>query len=156
MAQRFFERSSLAQQLLKAPSMEQAPCAACGSGELRRSNRRGIDHLVSWANLYPYRCLDCDSRCFRFGSRARRPKAAVALVFRPAKQHASPWQTTALHLDARREIDRHDYGSARRCAAVDSVTPAPDDYRRHAHRSLESVGALRRKRGTGNRGSSRW
>jgi ssDNA-binding Zn-finger/Zn-ribbon topoisomerase 1 len=46
-------------------------CPRCGTHNIRRTNRhRGwIDRLLTWINIYPYRCLDCPDRkrFYRFG-----------------------------------------------------------------------------------------
>jgi|GEM_PF-5783720 len=42
-------------------------CTGCGSDDLYRSRRRTVDHVLSWGNLYPYRCAGCGARFHRFG-----------------------------------------------------------------------------------------
>jgi ssDNA-binding Zn-finger/Zn-ribbon topoisomerase 1 len=45
-------------------------CPSCGSDEILRSRRRGLDHLLALANLYPYRCrhYSCERRFYGFGN----------------------------------------------------------------------------------------
>jgi len=44
-------------------------CIGCGSEDVYRSRRRPVDHVLSWGNLYPYRCAGCGARFHRFGRR---------------------------------------------------------------------------------------
>jgi len=49
-----------------SPQADLAICPSCGSSRLRRSRRRGIfDVLRSWSGVFPYRCAECQRRCFR-------------------------------------------------------------------------------------------
>jgi hypothetical protein len=41
-------------------------CSRCSSTETRRSSRRGIETLLSFIGIWPYRCERCDARFLRF------------------------------------------------------------------------------------------
>jgi hypothetical protein len=45
-------------------------CPHCGSDEIVRSRRRGVDLLLSFANVYPYRCrhYNCERRFYGIGN----------------------------------------------------------------------------------------
>jgi hypothetical protein len=47
-------------------------CPRCESEETRRSARRGIERVLSWVGLWPFRCERCDARFLRvaLGGRA--------------------------------------------------------------------------------------
>jgi predicted RNA-binding Zn-ribbon protein involved in translation (DUF1610 family) len=47
-------------------------CPECGTNKVRRANRCGtLDRVLSYLNIYPYRCRECLSRK-RFYSFGRR------------------------------------------------------------------------------------
>jgi hypothetical protein len=39
-------------------------CPRCSSEETRRSARRGIERVLSWVGLYPFRCEACNGRFY--------------------------------------------------------------------------------------------
>jgi hypothetical protein len=41
-------------------------CPRCASTEIRRSQRRGLETLLSWIGFWPFRCERCDARFLRF------------------------------------------------------------------------------------------
>jgi hypothetical protein len=52
--------------------MDPLNCPACGSANTRRSQRRNVfENALRALRLRPWRCLDCQSRFFRF--RLHRP-----------------------------------------------------------------------------------
>jgi predicted RNA-binding Zn-ribbon protein involved in translation (DUF1610 family) len=57
-------------------------CPKCGSDEILRSQRRGLDKLLSIANLYPYRCrnYNCETRFYSFGNDADRDYSNSGLL----------------------------------------------------------------------------
>jgi hypothetical protein len=42
------------------------PCPWCGSSSLSRSRRRGLERMLGWVGLFPYRCDACTRRIYRF------------------------------------------------------------------------------------------
>ena len=56
-------RDSQFGRLMKA---DRTRCSACGAGSLKRSRRRGIEHLLSRLGLVPLRCDDCFHRTLYF------------------------------------------------------------------------------------------
>ena len=52
--------------------MDPLNCPACGSANVRRSQRRNVfENALRGLRLRPWRCLDCQARFFRF--RRRQP-----------------------------------------------------------------------------------
>ena len=47
------------------PIIHAMPCPLCGTFDLTRSRRRGIEYFIAWLGIFPYRCLRCDLRCYR-------------------------------------------------------------------------------------------
>jgi hypothetical protein len=45
------------------PAVSSLKCPKCGSQQVRRSRRRGVERLLSLARIYPFRCEHC---CERF------------------------------------------------------------------------------------------
>jgi hypothetical protein len=41
-------------------------CPRCASPETRRSQRRGLETVLSWIGFWPFRCERCDARFLRF------------------------------------------------------------------------------------------
>jgi predicted RNA-binding Zn-ribbon protein involved in translation (DUF1610 family) len=47
-------------------------CPECGTQKVRRANRYGrLDSVLSYINIYPYRCRECpaQTRFYNFGRR---------------------------------------------------------------------------------------
>ena len=49
-------------------SMSAMGCPRCGSGDARRSRRRGLERLLSLFGIWPYRCSACGERFHRLGT----------------------------------------------------------------------------------------
>jgi len=50
--------------------MDPLNCPACGSANIRRSQRRNVfENALRGLRLRPWRCLDCQTRFLRFRSR---------------------------------------------------------------------------------------
>jgi len=56
--------------------MDPLNCPACGSANIRRSQRRNVfENALRGLRLRPWRCLDCQARFFRFRQRRPNPLA---------------------------------------------------------------------------------
>ena len=54
--------------------MDPLNCPACGSANIRRSQRRNVfENALRSLRLRPWRCLDCQERFFRFRRRSSNP-----------------------------------------------------------------------------------
>jgi hypothetical protein len=42
-------------------------CPACGKAEHWRSRRRGLEGMLAWVDIYPYRCVGCYGRFYAAG-----------------------------------------------------------------------------------------
>lgn len=54
--------------------MDPLNCTACGSANIRRSQRRNVfENALRSLRLRPWRCLDCQARFFRFRRQTPNP-----------------------------------------------------------------------------------